>query len=127
MRTAIKFFTALCAIAIIAGCNKDKTNSIVGIWRVTSIVATYDGTTHSASDENSDFFFEMKSDGTMIEYGTETRMAEYSYDDNLGILTYRYSGKTDYSSAHISFTNKDEFDWHEKTESKEMTMHLKRK
>ena len=127
MKTAIKLFTALCAIAVIAGCNKDKNYSILGTWRVTSIVATYGGTTHSASDENSNMFFEMKSDGTMIEYGTETRTAEYSYDDNLGILTYRYSGKTDYSTANITFSNKDEFDWHEKKTDKEMTMHLKRK
>jgi hypothetical protein len=127
MRTAIRLFTAICAVAIIAGCNKDNTYSILGTWRATSIVATYGGSTHSASDENSTLFFEMKSDGTMIEYGSETKTAEYSYDDKLGIMTYRYSGKTDYSTATITFTNKDEFDWYEKKVDKEMTMHLKRK
>lgn len=127
MKTTIRIIAAICAIAILSGCNNDKTNDIVGTWRVTSVTAIYGGTVQSATDENSNMFYEFKSDGTMIEYGSETRMAEYSYNDNLGILTYRYSGKTDYTSANIAFSGKDEFDWYEKTKYTEIKMHLKRK
>ena len=127
MRTITRVLAAIFAVAIVAGCSKERSYSIVGTWRVTSITAKIGGNVISGTDENSNMFYEMKNDGTMIEYGTETKVAEYSYNAELGILTYRYSGNKGYSSANISFSNKNEFDWYEKDEYSELKMHLKRK
>ncbi len=123
------FFLIAVTIAALtfASCSKETKHDIVGTWRVVYASLTIDGKTTESTDDNSDVYYEFKSNGTYLYYGSKTQQGSYSYNEELGKLTYQTQGSSTSTTVDIVWVSNNEITWTDMMSYGSLKMTLKRK